>query len=118
MDIFNIGSNYTKKELKDVFLTKIKQITKSNISDFEKKLLIEYYHHNYNLYKLSATDYIKPITNSTNSSYNFISYSKKLNPDNTYTINERKESNINGIIDKSNNSYILDAKGNKIKQLK
>jgi hypothetical protein len=120
MNIFNLDSDFSKKELKKVFLEKIDQIKKSDISDDDKNILIDYYHSKYNHYKQFALDNDNTKTNTKilhNSSYSSKSYVKKLNPDNTYTVIEEKESNINGKIDKSKNSYILDTDGNKIKQL-
>ena len=115
MDIFNIGSNFTKKELKTKFFEKIETIKESTLSDFDKNILIDYYHSNYNRYKLYASDNTQQYVKS---SYVSKSYQKKLNPDNTFTIIEQKETNINGKVDKFKDTYILDKDGNKIKQLK
>jgi hypothetical protein len=118
MNIFDLNTSFTKKELKQKFIDKLNQIKLLELSDIDMEILINHYYKYYNYYKLNAVDFKNDFTNNFNSSSIVRSYQKKLNPDNTYTVVEIKESNINGKVVKSEESYIIDIKGNKIKQLK
>ena len=119
MNIFDLNSSFTKKELKQKFIDKLNQIKLLELSDIDTEILINHYYKYYNYYKLKTVDYKNDsIINNFNSSSIVQSYQKKLNPDNTFTVVEIKESNINGKVVKSEESYIIDINGNKIKQLK
>jgi len=48
IDIFNLGSKYTKGELKNKYNDKINKINLTNLSTFDKQILINYYKDVYN----------------------------------------------------------------------
>jgi len=48
IDIFNLGSKYTKEELKNKYNDKINEINITNLSIFDKQILINYYKDVYN----------------------------------------------------------------------
>lgn len=48
IDIFNLGPKYTKEELKNKYNDKLNEINITNLSTFDKQILINYYKDVYN----------------------------------------------------------------------
>ena len=74
-----------------------------------KNILYESYYNYYTQLKSYAIDNVQQsVQQPSNYQIYSSSFTKTLNPDGTYTINENKQTNINGEIKKSKDSYIID----------
>jgi len=108
----------------NTLINKQNEIKNMNISEYDKKILLDFYNNQYNnqikQYEMNNIFNFKPIfpemkpiqgfNNYNVTSYNF---SKKINPDGTYTIYEQNKINNNGVVDSKINHYRIDSNGNK-----
>lgn len=117
-NIFNIPENYTLKQLKKSFIKIIEDLSKSDKTDIEKKILVEQYtkfykHGKYLYMKKNSINNINSFDNISKNNLNTksqiysytSSYQSKLNSDGSKTIIETKSKLENGNETKTINAY-------------